>query len=628
MSLLIAAALSVASVAALQYSYTAPTQCDPFTVKWSDGEPPFTVQLSVGFASPTIIELPDSAWNGKSGSHTMTLNVAAGKNFIITMYDKGGFATGVNSGVLSVGSSVTNSTCDTSPNKADFTYRAPDALTQCNPYSFLDYPGATLPVRVNGIIANGAIFTRNAGDGDSAFQINVDVRAGTKLVLWMQDARGRSGGASEVLTVLSAPEDGCIGPSSPGPTEGSTPSQISSGDSGTSTGAIAAAVIGTLIAFAAIGAFIFMRRRRNMNKKNEGVLADPYMARHSRHSSRFSNGRRNPSVDLLAANRAAYEQRSPGMPSPSTPARSMLGHGYPMSASGGETGRAHEGAFDNDPSLTPDPFLGEPTPRTPSSFQTQQTGESGPGRRSSTSKASYGPGGRVNFAHPRFILHTDAGALEEEEVVELPPMYTDTRSNTSAGASGSGKSRLPPPPPIPDDDHANRPISYNSAITLPRGPRTERTLSFGAASSVATGYDDPVLERSVSQRERSSYAESASHHAMSSDGSQRPLRPRNPDDDDDDDDHPAPGGSSHPQYDFLDDPEFDRSDREGDSSSDVQLAYAAPASEGLQHPLAQPPARRAGGGMQRMNTAPVVSRNASSSLRPSASRANSAHTPR
>lgn len=210
-------------------------------------------------------------------------------------------------------------------------------------------------------------------------------------------------------------------------------------------------------------------------------------------------------------------------------------------------------------------------------------------------------------------------------------MYTDTRSNASAGASGSGKPKLPPMPPIPDDDHANRPISYNSAITLPRGPRTERTLSFGAASSVATGYDDPVLERSVSQRDRSSYAESVSHRAMSSDGSQRPLRPRNPDEDEDEDDHPAAGGSSHPQYDFLDDPEFDRSDREGDSSSDVQLAYAAPADAGLQHPLAQPsapPPARPGGGVQRMNTAPVASRNASSSLRPSASRSASAHTPR
>lgn len=283
------------------------------------------------------------------------------------------------------------------------------------------------------------------------------------------------------------------------------------------------------------------------------------------------------------------------MPSPTTPSRSFNGHAYPNSTSGGETGRAHEGAFDSDPSLTPDPFLGEPTPRTPSSFASQQQQQPGASRRSSTSKVPYGAGGRPSLGHPRFILHTDAGAVaeqQEEDIVELPPMYVDTRSAVSqqgAGASGSSsKQKIPPPPPIPDDP--SRPLSYNSAVSFPRGPRTERTMSFGAASTVATGYDDPAFDQSVSQRARSSYAES-SHRAMSSDGSQRPLRMHNPDEDDDEDEDRQPGGSSHPQYDFLDDV-YDRADGPDDSTDDVQLAYDSSSHDGPQHPLAPGPSPR------------------------------------
>ncbi|KZW00634.1 hypothetical protein EXIGLDRAFT_745473 [Exidia glandulosa HHB12029] len=603
MSLLIALALSSTAVA-LDYSYSAPTQCDPFTVRYSDGEPPFTLQLSVGFGNPTIVKLPDDAWNGNKGSYTIEqLSVAAGKEFIMTLYDKSGFVKGVNSPVLSVGSSLTNKTCDTTDKSPDFTYGAPDALTQCLNYRFTDYGTATKPITVNGIIAGGSIFQRTSQPTDEEFLTQVDIHAGTRLIFWMQDAKGRSGGATEILSVLNSPDATCIKPSSPGTTQGATPSQIPAGsDGGASTGAIAAAVIGTLIAFVAIGAFIFMRRRRQRSRNSGGVIADPYVAGHSRQSSRFS--RRTPSVDLLSASRSGYE-RTPGFSTPTTPSRSFNGHPpFPNSTSGGETGRAHEGAFDSDPSLTPDPFLGEPTPRTPSSFasqqQQQQQGGPVPSRRSSTSKAPYGASGRPTYGQPRFILHTDAGALEEHpqeeaDIVELPPMYVDTRSTASrealasaASGSGSGKQRIPPPPPIPDDDHAHRPISYNSAVSFPRGPRTERTMSFGATSTVAEEYDDPVLERSVSQRQHSSYAESSSHRAMSSDGSQRPLRMHNPDEDDEDEDeeHNQAGGSSHPQYDFLDDV-YDRTEDSADDG--VQLAYASSSQDGPQHPLASGP---------------------------------------
>lgn len=103
-----------------------------------------------GFANPIIVQLPDSAYNGKSGSYTMQLNIQAGKDFIITMYDKNGFTKGVNSGVLTVGSSRTNQTCDLSQGTPSFTYGAPDALTQCLNYQFNDYANAKLPVTVNG----------------------------------------------------------------------------------------------------------------------------------------------------------------------------------------------------------------------------------------------------------------------------------------------------------------------------------------------------------------------------------------------------------------------------------------------------------------------------------------------
>lgn len=156
-----------------------------------------------GFANPVIVNLPDSAWNGKSGSYTIQqLNFASGKEFIITLYDKTGFAKGVNSDVLQVGDSRTKQQCNTTGSSPDFTYGAPDALTQCLNYRFTDYETAQPPVTVNGartlavnfgalmfntgIIAGGSIFQRTAGAKVVEFPIQVDIHSGTRLIFWMQ----------------------------------------------------------------------------------------------------------------------------------------------------------------------------------------------------------------------------------------------------------------------------------------------------------------------------------------------------------------------------------------------------------------------------------------------------------
>lgn len=109
MSLLIALALSSPAVA-LSYSYSAPTQCDPFTVRYSGQSTVWTLHAPAhspcprrraaihspalrgtcspsparrvatpapsdarvqGFGNPTIVKLPDDAFNGNKGSYTI-----------------------------------------------------------------------------------------------------------------------------------------------------------------------------------------------------------------------------------------------------------------------------------------------------------------------------------------------------------------------------------------------------------------------------------------------------------------------------------------------------------------------------------------------------------------------------
>ncbi|KAH7104463.1 hypothetical protein BKA62DRAFT_692310 [Auriculariales sp. MPI-PUGE-AT-0066] len=572
-SVLVALALSssylVSVVHALDYSYTAPSECDSFSVAWQDGEPPFTLQINAGYADPTVVSIPDSAWNGKKGSHTIDqLQLKSGKRFILTMYDKTGFVNGVSSNVLTVGTSNSKAACNTTDKAVAFLYNADDALRQCTDFRFYGYPNAQLPITVWGIIAG--------------FTVNVDVKGGTDMVWWMTDARNRSGGLTDVQPVLSAENTACLTATSPHETEGG-PSAMEPDINQLSTGAIAAAVIGTLIAFFAIGAFVFIRKRKRRSDQG-GVAAEPFDPGHARQTARFSR-RVHPSVDLLAVNRDGYRQA--GLASPSTPSRSQAGHGHSNSG-GDDIGQTQDSHFDStDPSYAPDPFVGESTPRTMTSFHTQQSSDPQT-RRSSYNKATP----LRTPVTPRFILHTDAGGLEdhppgEDEVVELPPMYTDTRS-TRAGpsnllASGSNekqRSQFPPPPPIPED--SNRPMSYTSAVTLPRGPLTERTLSFGGASSVA-GFDDPALDRSVSLYAESTH--SRQRNVSSSDGSQRPLRARNGDVTSDDEDEQRQGASSHPQYDFLD--ENYNQDQLSDRDTDVQLAYESPQAGGASHPLAR-----------------------------------------
>ena len=534
--------------------------------------------------------MEDKTWDGKKGTFTIdNLPLGSKKRFILTMYDKSGILSAVSSEILTVGLPIKNATCDTNPNPAQFTFSVDDALRQCGMYNFYAYNGAgvTLPITVYGIIAGGTVFQRRAGATDERHPVLVDLPTGTNLVYWMTDARNQSGGLTDVLSVLSSEDTSCITADSPKVT-GDGPTALEPDASELSTGAIAAAVVGTLIAFVAIGAFIFIRKRKT-NANNSGVLPEPFEAGHGRQASRFSRRRR--SVDLLAANQQGYHQAA-GIPSPLTPARNYPGYQDPSFNS-------------TDPSFAPDPFVGEPTPHTVTSFQIQQESEVGvppSTRRSSTSKGQLRTPGT-----PRFILHTDAGVVEprepeDDEVVELPPMYSDTRQRASGsnqplpGTSTNEKQRFPPPPPIPEDP--SRPLSYTSSMSLPRGPRTERTLSFGGGSSVATGYDDPVLERSVSQYGDNSH----SRDRYPSDSSQRPLRAHNPDTADDEDDR------HYPQYDFLDDPAYSQ-DHHSDRDTDVQLAYESSQSGGPQHPLA-----------------PSTSQRSQTATRPTPSRQNTATT--
>lgn len=216
----------------------------------------------------------------------------------------------------------------------------------------------------------------------------MNVKSGTQIIWVAQDAQGRSGGTSDLLTVLASGSSSCIDSNSPGSTATPTPSPNGDHTSAILGGALGGGLAAILIA----GGFLFLwlkkRRRRDVPYKAEvdsnsiggGLDATPFTAG-------------------IIGNRAS--QRSHVRPMPNdgdqTPSPFATGPG--------------EG------NLEPNPFV------FPATVDTTEPTESRT-RRSSKSALMSTP------RTPRFVLHTDAeDAEEEEEVVELPPQYRPARAS-------------------------------------------------------------------------------------------------------------------------------------------------------------------------------------------------------
>jgi hypothetical protein len=124
---------------------------------------------------------------------------AKADQFLLTMSDAQGFGTGGVSGLLTAEQSATGATCNLTDPGVAFTFDNPGSLQQCRQFAFSNYIGAVQPVMIYGLIPNGNSFQLNPPPGPSDYQWDVNVAAKTSLIMFMVDALGRQGGASDLL---------------------------------------------------------------------------------------------------------------------------------------------------------------------------------------------------------------------------------------------------------------------------------------------------------------------------------------------------------------------------------------------------------------------------------------------
>ena len=102
------------------FTTSTPSQCNPFTLSWTGGTSPFTALLTLLDAAPYNISIPTSAYNGQHGTFSFPLGLPVAAEFIVTMSDANGFATGGSTSILTTGSG--SSSCNvTNPGESNST---------------------------------------------------------------------------------------------------------------------------------------------------------------------------------------------------------------------------------------------------------------------------------------------------------------------------------------------------------------------------------------------------------------------------------------------------------------------------------------------------------------------------
>ncbi|KAG8968217.1 hypothetical protein FRC03_008352 [Tulasnella sp. 419] len=422
-----------AFVRSFSFSYSAPTQCGPFTVSWEGGSPPFTLQLTPIFDTPRYFNIPGSSFSNNKGSFTFPLPVASQKTFLVTMSDGTGFGTGGTSDILTAADPVNGATCNTTSPKVDFDFQLNTALQQCRPYTIDAYTAAQQPVSILGLIPLGNSFVLSPPVGPSSYTWTTNIKGGTRLIIVMTDSQGRQGGSSDLLITGASDDSSCINSNSPGSTANSGPTvtipsstTISSSSSsasslpssgGSNGGAIAGGIIGgiaVLLALAALAWFLLRRKRRAQDSPH---ISTNFGKRHNM---------RDPQLDMNDHDHD-HERGADGLEPvpymlPSTAATDGVSRGPPTAYSD-STGTDYPPGRESMVASTDYNPQGQPV-----AASTQ--------RSSKYSEAYSSTRGQPPNVPTRFVLHTDGGAVpqeqdEEDEVVELPPQYTSLTGNAA-----------------------------------------------------------------------------------------------------------------------------------------------------------------------------------------------------
>ncbi|KIM75422.1 hypothetical protein PILCRDRAFT_13669 [Piloderma croceum F 1598] len=419
----LAAVLASYSANAFSFSATTPTQCDNLNVTWTGGEAPFQLLITPKFGTPRNVFIPPSTFVNNAGTISTQLTMPQGGKFLLTMSDATGFGSGGTSQILTVGSSVTGASCNTTDPGTAFTYMLPDALQQCNLYTFSGYDGAIQPVTIYGLIPGGQSTIMDPPNGPS-YNWTTDIAAGTTVVFVMIDSRGRQGGSSDILTVASSDDSTCLNAQSPTSTASpsasgtSAPVVTETASSTTSVGAIAGTALGALIALAVLvtlGLFFLKKWKVDRSSVYAGGFGS---GRH--HSQPLGS-----TDDILA----------PQHNRPHSEDQALKAYRYPSPNIGTTPPTVTPLTYIPPPSgqYEPRPFhltssnlhsrsISKTDSELPSSYADGELSQIGRQKAAMAGVSAYKPS--------RFILHTDVDEVvpdEEQDIVELPPQYTDRR---------------------------------------------------------------------------------------------------------------------------------------------------------------------------------------------------------
>ncbi|TFL06767.1 hypothetical protein BDV98DRAFT_164057 [Pterulicium gracile] len=452
------------ALAQIELRVNDPKECGNLTVEWTGGSPPFGLLLSPSFKTPLNISIPDSAFSDGEGSHSFPITLEEGLSFMLTMWDSRGIDNGVNSQVLRIDASDGNE-CEIFDPPVDFWFQTPNALAQCRPYSFNISPAATLPTTIYGLIPLGNVIVLRTAPGQLSHQWTANIASGTQILFAMFDSTGRIGGATDILNVASSDERSCLNNNSPSSTATAPPTATSptesessppptgssdeensgggGGGGGISMAAIAGTVVGAILFLAMVLTLaIFFIRRRKDNESGSFVPGSTFDRRRSRrqyHPSLDLNGDDDGNDPFTAGSQAAF---FPQNNQPRTPGDYSLPEGH-----------------------QPSPFVLSPLP--PSSASSQYHGRNGGGSQyqipdspvdmqsqADTSTLSAGQrkrmaSGSLSYNKPaRFIMHTDLDDTEtrpnEDGVIELPPQYTERRTQPSASQPSTSQQQPDP----------------------------------------------------------------------------------------------------------------------------------------------------------------------------------------
>jgi len=346
------------------------------------------------------ISIPSSAFSSGKGSFTWpTLQFHQAQQFLVSMGDATGYASGGVSTVQSTGASISGIACNTTDPGPTYSYELNSALVQCRYYNFSGYNGASQPLTILGYIPGGNVIVLHPPSGQNSYAWQDVLAAGTSVVFAMIDAQGRSGGASDILTSGTSNDNSCLNSSSPSSTSGApSATSSSSHSSGTSSTTIGLGVLGGVVGLAIIVALIIFYFRRWSRSQRSFSSIGAYRSKSTSHGVQPVNLMDNP--DHV-----------------SDPDPELIAHVTPYSyqaSIAGSSNQAYSRANFDDPDFAALSALPQSQSPITEMSKAQRAGV------------------RDYNRQQRLILHTDVEDAvpddQDQDVIELPPQYNERRA--------------------------------------------------------------------------------------------------------------------------------------------------------------------------------------------------------